>query len=164
MNWLYQTNGNKWDIFKNIAQSTENSDWNKVLTAAKQISGLSDVSSWEDLLLTWMSEVVSNGITSEGVKATNNMASGSINLYPGAMIVCSNTNSGIGDSIITTNVGGKIIVLNKETTLNLQGYVPKNVSVGSSITKSRARRSVENKEEIQYINILLDRNGNIKKY
>ena len=168
MNWLYQTNGNKSDIFKNIAQSTENSDWNKVLTAAKQISGLSGVSSWEDLLLTWMSEVVSNGITSEGVKATNNMASGNINLYPGAMIVCSNVSSGLTNNVVSrtnTNSGkNSIIVLNKETTLNLQGYVPKNVSVTSSTTKSRARRSVENKEENQIINILLDRNGNIKKY
>ncbi len=172
MHWLYNKNGNKSDIFKNIAQSRENTDYNKALTEAKGISGLS-VSSWEDLLLTWMSDVVSNnvpkndGYTKASVKTTN----GTSTLYPGAMVVFNNYSESPKNNIVTrtnTKSGSKIIVLNKDTTLGGTAVSTKTVSGSSSVdlaARSRKRVNIaEKKEENQIINILLDENGNIKKY
>ena len=176
MHWLYNTNGHKDDIFKKIAQSTENTDYNKVLTAAKGISGLS-VSSWEDLLLTWMSDIVSNGLTLNGEtspKAESYLSSnGDVKLFPGAMIVVNeNSFSNSTDSNIVTRTNEKdsskkVIVLNKDTTLGTYTS-SKTVSVTSSVdlaARSRKRVNIaEKKEETQIINILLDENGNIQKY
>ena len=173
MHWLYNKNGNKSDIFKNIAQSRENTDYNKVLTAAQGISDLS-VSSWDDLLLTWMSDVVSNnvpkndGYTKASVKTTN----GTSTLYPGAMVVYDNYNNGteadsrIAKRTVTHNSKTKTIVINKDTTLGT-AVSTKTVSGSSSVDLARSRKRVniaEKKEENQIINILLDENGNIKKY
>lgn len=163
MNWLYQKNGSNETIFKTIAFSKELGDYNKVLSAAKGISGLSGAT-WDSLLLNWMSEIVTNGSN-----WTTNCASGDVSLYPGAMIVCDscNSNETSNGNIVKTNVNGKTIVLNKDT--NLKGPAI-NVSVTNSQTtssKARMSRSAirnDNNEENRDINILLDRNGNIKKY
>ncbi len=167
MNWLYQKNGSNGSIFKTIASSKELGDYKKVLLAAKGISGYS-VSSWDSLLLDWMSEIVTNGSNwTTTNKPTNNLASGNVSLYPGAMIVCDNYTNGASGNIVTNKVNGgsgKTIVLNKDT--NLKGSAVK-VSVSSSTSsKARTRRSAirnDNNEESRDINILLDRNGNIKK-
>ena len=167
MNWLYQKNGSNGSIFKTIASSKELGDYKKVLLAAKGISGYS-VSSWDGLLLDWMSEIVTNGSKwTTANKPTNNCASGDVSLYPGAMIVCNSCNSNeTSDKIVKTNVSGKTIVLNKDTTLG-KGATSIKVSVTSSTSsKARTRRSAirnDNNEESRDINILLDRNGNIKK-
>lgn len=171
MHWLYKIGGYKPDIFKNIAFSKELGDYNKVLSAAKGISGYS-VSSWDSLLLDWMSEIVTNGLTftnnGKSVKATNNLASGNVSLYPGAMIVCDSYTNGASGNIVTNKVNGgsgKTIVLNKDTTLG-KGATSVKVSVSSQASsKARTRRSIrnDNNEESRDINILLDRNGNIKK-
>lgn len=171
MNWLYQKNGSNETIFKTIASSKELGDYNKVLSAAKDISSLSSVTQdWSSLLLNWMSEIVTNGLTSSwnsSVKATNNLASGDVSLYPGAMVVCDSYTNGASGNIVTNKVNGgsgKTIVLNKDT--NLKGSAVK-VSVSSSTSsKARTRRSAirnDNNGESRDINILLDRNGNIKK-
>lgn len=170
MHWLYKIGGYKPDIFKDIAFSKELGDYNKVLLAAKGISGLS-VTTWDGLLLNWMSEIVTNGLTSSwnsSVKATNNLAKGDVSLYPGAMIVCDNYTNGASGNIVTNKAGTNIIVLNKDTTLG-KGATSVKVSVTSSQTSSKARMSRsairnDNNEENRDINILLDRNGNIKKY
>ena len=170
MHWLYQKNGCDKKIFKTIASSKELGDYKKVLSAAKGISGLS-VTTWDSLLLNWMSEIVTNGLTpswNSSVKATNNCASGDVSLYPGAMIVCDSYTNGASGNIVTNKVNGgsgKTIVLNKDTTLKGPAV---NVSVTSSqaSSKARTRRSAirnDNNEESRDINILLDRNGNIKK-
>ena len=171
MNWLYQKNGSNDSIFKTIASSKELGDYNKVLSAAKGISGYS-VSSWDGLLLDWMSEIVTNGSNwTTTNKPTNNCASGDVSLYPGAMIVCDScSNSGTSANIVTTNINNgksKTIILNKDTTLG-KGATSVKVSVTSSqaSSKARMRRSAirnDNNEESRDINILLDRNGNIKK-
>ena len=170
MNWLYQKNGSNGSIFKTIASSKELGDYNKVLSAAKGISGYS-VSSWDGLLLNWMSEIVTNGNNWKTTnKPTNNCASGDVNLYPGAMIVCDScSNSGTSANIVTTNINNgksKTIILNKDTTLG-KGATSVKVSVSSQASsKARMRRSAirnDNNEESRDINILLDRNGNIKK-
>ena len=170
MNWLYQKNGSNETIFKTIASSKELGDYNKVLSAAKGISGYS-VSSWDGLLLDWMSEIVTNGLATSwnpSVKATNNLAKGDVSLYPGAMIVCDscNSNETSNGNIVKTNVSGKTIVLNKDITLG-KGATSVKVSVNSSTSsKARMSRSAirnDNNEESRDINILLDRNGNIKK-
>ena len=173
MHWLYNTNGNKSDIFKKIAQSTENTDYNKVLTAAKGISGLNSISSWEDLLLTWMDDIVSNGLTLDGKKATNNLSStGTVKLFPGAMIVVNSFSNSTDSNIVTRTNGNngsqKIIVLNKDTTLGTYTS-SKTVSVNSSVDLAAENGDKQNiienkKEETQIINILLDENGNIQKY
>ena len=122
MHWLYKIGGYKPDIFKNIAFSKELGDYNKVLSAAKGISGLSGAT-WDSLLLNWMSEIVTNGLTpswNSSVKATNNLAKGDVSLYPGAMIVCDSYTNGASGNIVTNKVNGdsgKTIVLNKDTTL-----------------------------------------------
>lgn len=170
MHWLYKIGGYKPDIFKNIAFSKELGDYNKVLSAAKEISGLSGAT-WDSLLLNWMSEIVTNGLATSwnnSVKATNNCASGNVDLYPGAMIVCDscNSNETSNGNIVKTNVNGKTIVLNKDTTLG-KGATSVKVSVSSTSSKARTRRSAirnDNNEESRDINILLDRNGHIKKY
>ena len=172
MHWLYNKNGNKWDIFEKIAKSTQNTDYNKVLYAAKGISGLS-VSSWEDLLLTWMSDVVSNNVPKNGgyTKASVKTTNGTATLYPGAMVVYdSKFNDPTNSNIVTrtnTKNGNKIIVLNKDTTLGT-AVSTKTVSGSSSVdlaARSRKRVNIaEKKEENQIINILLDENGNIQKY
>ena len=164
MNWLYQKNGSNGSIFKTIASSKELGDYNKVLSAAQKISGYS-VSSWDGLLLDWMSEIVTNGSNwTTTNKPTNNCASGDVSLYPGAMIVCDNYTNGASGNIVTNKSGTNIIVLNKDT--NLKGS-PVKVSVTSSTSsKARMKRSAirnDNNEESRDINILLDRNGNIKK-
>lgn len=171
MHWLYQKNGSNESIFQTIASPKGLSDYNKVLSAAKEISGLSGAT-WDSLLLDWMSEIVTNGLTftnnGKSVKATNNLAKGDVSLYPGAMIVCDScSNSGTSANIVTTNINNgksKTIILNKDT--NLKGSAVK-VSVSSSTSsKARTRRSAirnDNNEESRDINILLDRNGNIKK-
>ncbi len=170
MNWLYQKNGSNETIFKTIASSKELGDYNKVLLAAKGISGYS-VSSWDGLLLDWMSEIVTNGNNWKTTnKPTNNCASGDVSLYPGAMIVCDScSNNGTSANIVTTNINNgksKTIILNKDTTLG-KGATSIKVSVTSSTSsKARTRRSAirnDNNEESRDINILLDRNGNIKK-
>ena len=171
MNWLYQKNGSNDSIFKTIASSKELGDYKKVLSAAKGISGYS-VSSWDGLLLDWMSEIVTNGSNwTTTNKPTNNCASGDVSLYPGAMIVCDScSNSGTSANIVTTNINNgksKTIILNKDTTLG-KGATSVKVSVTSSqaSSKARMRRSAirnDNNEESRDINILLDRNGNIKK-
>ena len=168
MNWLYQKNGSNGSIFKTIASSKELGDYNKVLSAAKGISGYS-VSSWDGLLLDWMSEIVTNGNNWKTTnKPTNNCASGDVSLYPGAMIVCDscNSNETSNGNIVKTNVSGKTIVLNKDITLG-KGATSVKVSVSSQASsKARTRRSAirnDNNEESRDINILLDRNGNIKK-
>ena len=170
MNWLYQKNGSNETIFKTIASSKELGDYKKVLSAASGISGLSGAT-WDGLLLNWMSEIVTNGLTftnnGKSVKATNNLASGNVSLYPGAMVVCDSYTNGASGNIVTNKVNGgsgKTIVLNKDTTLKGPAV---NVSVTSSTSsKARTRRSAirnDNNEESRDINILLDRNGNIKK-
>ena len=170
MNWLYQKNGSNGSIFKTIASSKELGDYNKVLSAAKGISGYS-VSSWDSLLLDWMSEIVTNGSNwTTTNKPTNNCASGDVSLYPGAMIVCDScSNSGTSANIVTTNINNgksKTIILNKDTTLG-KGATSVKVSVSSQASsKARMKRSAirnDNNEESRDINILLDRNGNIKK-
>ena len=169
MNWLYQKNGSNGSIFKTIASSKELGDYNKVLSAAKGISGLS-VTTWDSLLLNWMSEIVTNGSNwTTTNKPTNNCASGDVSLYPGAMIVCDScSNSGTSANIVTTNINNgksKTIILNKDTTLG-KGATFVKVSVSSTSSKARTRRSAirnDNNEESRDINILLDRNGNIKK-
>lgn len=168
MHWLYKIGGCKPDIFKNIAFSKELGDYNKVLSAAKGISGYS-VSSWDSLLLYWMSEIVTNGNNWKTTnKPTNNLASGNVSLYPGAMIVCDscNSNETSNGNIVKTNVNGKTIVLNKDITLG-KGATSVKVSVSSQASsKARMKRSAirnNNNEESRDINILLDRNGNIKK-
>ena len=165
MNWLYQKNGSNGSIFKTIASSKELGDYNKVLSAAKGISGYS-VSSWDGLLLDWMSEIVTNGNKwTTTNKPTNNCASGNVSLYPGAMVVCDSYTNGASGNIVTNQVNGKTIVLNKDTTLG-KGATSVKVSVNSTSSKARMRRSAirnDNNEESRDINILLDRNGNIKK-
>ena len=167
MHWLYQKKGSN-EIFKTIASSKELGDYNKVLSAAKGISGLGGAT-WDSLLLDWMSEIVTNGSNwTTTNKPTNNLASGDVSLYPGAMIVCDgcNSNETSNGNIVNTNVNGKTIVLNKDTTLG-KGATSVKVSVTSSTSsKARTRRSAirnDNNEESRDINILLDRNGNIKK-
>ena len=168
MNWLYQKNGSNGSIFKTIASSKELGDYKKVLSAAKGISGLSGAT-WDSLLLDWMSEIVTNGSNwTTTNKPTNNCASGDVSLYPGAMIVCDscNSNETSNGNIVKTNVNGKTIVLNKDITLG-KGATSVKVSVNSSTSsKARMKRSAirnDNNEESRDINILLDRNGNIKK-
>lgn len=179
MHWLYNTNGKNSDIFKKIAQSTQNTDYNKVLYAAKEISGLSSLNGWDDLLLTWMNDIVSNGLTpnwitdnSTNENATNNLSStGTVKLFPGAMIVVSSFSNSTDSNIVTRTNGNngnqKIIVLNKDTTLGTYTS-SKTVSVNSSVdlaSESGTKQDIiENKEETQIINILLDENGNIQKY
>ena len=167
MNWLYQKNGSNETIFKTIASSKELGDYNKVLSAAKGISGYS-VSSWDSLLLDWMSVIVTNGSKwTTTNKPTNNCASGNVSLYPGAMIVCDSYTNGASGNIVTNKVNGgsgKTIVLNKDT--NLKGSAVKVSVTSSTSSKARTRRSAirnDNNEESRDINILLDRNGNIKK-
>lgn len=171
MHWLYQTNGCDRNIFKTIASSKELGDYNKVLSAAKEISGYS-VSSWDSLLLNWMSEIVTKGLTpswNSSVKATNNLAKGDVSLYPGAMVVCDSCgNSETSANIVTTNINNgksKTIILNKDT--NLKGLPVKvsNLVSTSQTSSKRMSRSIrnDNNEESRDINILLDRNGNIKK-
>ena len=170
MHWLYKIGGYKPDIFKDIAFSKELGDYNKVLSAAQKISGYS-VSSWDGLLFDWMSEIVTNGSNwTTTNKPTNNCASGDVNLYPGAMVVCDSYTNGASGNIVTNKVNGnsgKTIVLNKDTTLG-KGATSIKVSVTSSTSsKARTRRSAirnDNNGESRDINILLDRNGNIKKY
>ena len=168
MNWLYQKNGSNETIFKTIASSKELGDYKKVLLSAKGISGLG-VTSWDSLLLNWMSEIVTNGSNwTTTNKPTNNCASGNVDLYPGAMIVCDNYTNGASGNIVTNKVNGnsgKTIVLNKDT--NLKGSAVKVSVTSSTSSKARTRRSAirnDNNEESRDINILLDRNGNIKKY
>ncbi|TXJ19658.1 peptidase M30 [Brachyspira aalborgi] len=166
MNWLYQKKGSN-EIFKTIASSKELGDYKKVLSAASGISGYS-VSSWDGLLLDWMSEIVTNGSNwTTTNKPTNNCASGNVSLYPGAMIVCDSYTNGASGNIVTNKVNGnsgKTIVLNKDT--NLKGSAVKVSVTSSTSSKARMRRSAirnDNNEESRDINILLDRNGNIKK-
>ena len=169
MNWLYQKNGSNGSIFKTIASSKELGDYNKVLSAAKGISGLGGAT-WDSLLLDWMSEIVTNGSNwTTTNKPTNNCASGDVSLYPGAMIVCDSYTNGASGNIVTNKVNGgsgKTIVLNKDITLG-KGATSVKVSVSSQASsKARTRRSAirnDNNEESRDINILLDRNGNIKK-
>lgn len=168
MHWLYQKNGSNGSIFQTIASPKGLSDYNKVLSAAKGISGYS-VSSWDGLLLDWMSEIVTNGSNwTTTNKPTNNCASGDVSLYPGAMVVCDSYTNGASGNIVTNKVNGgsgKTIVLNKDTTLG-KGATSVKVSVSSTSSKARMKRSAirnDNNEESRDINILLDRNGNIKK-
>ena len=169
MHWLYKIGGYKPDIFKDIAFSKELGDYNKVLSAAQKISGYS-VSSWDGLLFDWMSEIVTNGSNWNTTnKPTNNLASGNVDLYPGAMVVCDSYTNGASGNIVTNKINGnsKTIVLNKDT--NLKGLpvkVSNLVSTSQTSSKARMKRSAirnDNNEESRDINILLDRNGNIKK-
>ena len=150
MHWLYQKNGSNGSIFQTIASSKELGDYNKVLSAAKGISGLS-VTTWDSLLLNWMSEIVTNGSNwTTTNKPTNNCASGDVSLYPGAMIVCDSYTNGASGNIVKTNVNSKTIVLNKDTTLG-KGATSVKVSVTSSTSsKARTRRSAIKRRKQRY--------------
>ena len=164
MHWLYITNGSNPTIFSNIAHSTESADWMKVLKSARE-EKLKDINSWGQLFLAWMYDIVNtnNRPKINGTEATNNMADGTISLYPGAMVVFDTYTNNVGQKTNTNN--GKTIVLNDDKTLDLKGYVPIKVSGTSTTKKSKARQSsIANKEETKTINILLDRYGNIQKY
>ena len=172
MHWLYNKNGNKSDIFKKIAQSSQPLEYMKVLTSAKEMPALSSISDWGDLLLTWMSNISADGLSpswNNSLKATNHLAEGGAILYPGAMIIYTNYGfkSSGGNNVTRTNSDNSIIHLNKDITL--RDYASVNTSgVNSTVSaKSVARRNIiqsaKKEEENQIINILLDRNGNIKK-
>ena len=170
MHWLYYTNGSNESVFRDIAQSTEPADWNKVLTAARKVSGLIG-SSWADLLLTWMSDVASGKVKTDTTNAITNTTNGNVNLYPGAMVIYDKTYTSSGNgNIVTKQINGSsktgdttTIVLNKDTSLNTNSSVSVRVNGTSSSGNSLARQSIiENKEETRYINILLDENGNIQ--
>lgn len=169
MNWLYHKNGKKSDIFRNIAFSRENGDYNKVLRA------VNGSSTWENLLLDWMGDMVSNTYGSQGLNVSVNTWNGNVNLYPGAMIVCDSTNGDTKANIVTrtvkTNSQDKIIVLNRDATVGNNPTAVNtsvNSSINASMTSSRGRMmrsSIKsNNEENPTVNILLDRNGNIKEY
>ena len=166
MNWLYIKSGNCSDIFKKIAESTDPADWNKVLAAAKGCS-IDGSDSWENLLLTWMSDVVSNNVKIDNTNAVVKTISGDTNLYPGAIVAYNNNNCNVNGNgnIVTRQIGGSSktnIVLNKDTSLNSNSYIPVRLKNSFSSGNSLARqRIIENKEETRYINILLDENGNI---
>ena len=171
MHWLYIKNSKNSSIFKNIAFSRELGDFNKVLAAAKSISSLSSVS-WDNLLFNWMSDIMTNN-TSDWVTTTKpktNMAKGDVTLYPGAMVICDSYSNGANGNIVTNKVNGKTIVLNKDTTLRnptsikVSNLVSTSQTLNSMARMSRSIIRSSNIEENRDINILLDKNGNIKKY
>lgn len=169
MHWLYITNQKKSDIFSKIAKSTQPADWQKVFHAAKEIKGLNNLTGWDDLLLTWMSNAI-NGITNHwdnSIKTTVKHTNGTVNLYPSAMVVYTNWTNNSASNIVSrtnTSTNTNIIVLNKDTTL-YKNPSYSSVSGSGTTTTRRARRSApEPQEETQTINILLDRNGNIREY
>ena len=171
MHWLYNKSSNQRYIFKDIAQSRENTDYNKVLTAAKKY-GIDGYDSWGNLLLTWMSDVVSGKVPENGGytnKAGVKTTTGTQTLYPGAMVAYNNFSASTNPNIVSTNVNNTNIVLNKDTTLGKTVSVKTETVSGSSsvdlAARSRKRVNIaEKKEETQIINILLDENGNIQKY
>ena len=172
MHWLYDKGGR--EVFSNIALSTESSDYMKVLTAAKEISDLkSSVNTWEDLLLSWMSDLITNenvvkvGSTKATVKTNTN---DTVILYPGAMVVSKKLPKDVQNNIVVrTNVkGGTNIILNKDTSLgNSPPYISVKLNGNSSASttiNARELNIVNKKEETRHINILLDRYGNIQEY
>lgn len=131
MHWLYNKNGSNSKIFKEIAQSSQPLEYMKVLTAAKECGIISNTNTWEDLLFSWMSDLITNNnvptIDSTNAAVKTNEKS-SVILYPGMMVVSDKSTTKNGN-IVTRKVGNSNIILNKDTTLETKTTKPTGIRV-----------------------------------
>ena len=134
MHWLYNKNGSNSKIFKEIAQSSQPLEYMKVLTAAKECGIISNTNTWEDLLFSWMSDLITNNnvpkVDSTNASVKTN-AESSVNLYPGMMVVSTKSTTQNGN-IVVRKVNSANIILNKDTTLETKTTKPTSISVSLS--------------------------------
>ena len=131
MHWLYNKNGSNSKIFKEIAQSSQPLEYMKVLTAAKNCGIISNTNTWEDLLFSWMSDLITNNnvpkVDSTNASVKTN-AESSVNLYPGMMVVSTKSTTQNGN-IVVRKVNSANIILNKDTTLETSTVKPTGIRV-----------------------------------
>ena len=149
MNWLYIKNGRNSNIFRNIAKSTSSEDYNKVLYS------VSGGSSWQNLLTNWISEVKNGQVSGASIKTRSYTTS----LYPGAAIwdglqVRVNSSTELSDNpsyiIVRANeVSGRSSINNEEISVqNMEIKIENNA----------------NNNETEYIDLVFDVNGKVRKY
>lgn len=167
VNWLYQKNSKKSDIFKKIASSAEKEDYQKVLNS---VSRLGIGSSWESLLTNWISSVQKGevsgtlkGITTNAV--INKHEAGNVNLYPGALVY--------DGSKIHVNSSTDLIETPSYTTVNISETASISaVSTVSAVSTIENNENNKNNNSInlqelkkpKYIDLVFDKDGKIKKY
>ena len=153
MNWLYINNGKNQNIFKKIASSTQNEDYNKVLYSVSAYS-------WKNLLTDWINGVKNGTVSGASIK-TRSYAM----LYPGAVIwdgsqiqVNSSTELSDNPSYITVKANSTLgrNVLNNNSNNNEEEIILQNIK--------NIEETQNNNQETKYIDLAFDRNGKIRKY
>ena len=163
MHWLYIKNGRNSNIFKRIASSTQNEDYNKVLYT------VSGYSSWGNLLKDWINGVRIGTVSGASIRTR----SYSTLLYPGAVIY-DGSQVRVNDSKeLSSNPG--YITVRGDSALTLERSILNNNSTNNSENNNDEEeiilQEVKNREEMQnnnsetkYIDLSFDRNGKIRKY
>ena len=120
MNWLYEKNGRNANVFQNIAKSSQNDDYQKVLSSVGYIGA----SGWDDLLLKWIEGVKNKEVAGAELKIQN--AGSKVPLYPGAAVAYIGNIPPSGN-LVTRNLGNGIqVALNKDMN---DGKNPKAIDV-----------------------------------
>ena len=163
MNWLYIKNGRNSNIFKRIASSTQNEDYNKVLYT------VSGYSSWGNLLKDWINGVRIGTVSGASIRTR----SYSTLLYPGAVIY-DGSQVRVNDSKELSSNPGYITVRGNSTLTLGRSILNNNNSNNNENNNDEEEiilQEIKNIEEMQnnnsetkYIDLSFDRNGKIRKY
>ena len=163
MYWLYIKNGRNSNIFKRIASSTQNEDYNKVLYT------VSGYSSWGNLLKDWINGVRIGTVSGASIRTR----SYSTLLYPGAVIY-DGSQVRVNDSKELSSNPGYITVRGNSTLTLGRSILNNNNSNNNENNNDEEEiilQEIKNIEEMQnnnretkYIDLTLDRNGKIRKY
>ena len=154
MNWLYINNGKNQNIFKKIASSTQNEDYNKVLYSVSAYS-------WKNLLTDWINGVKNGTVSGASIKTRSYATM----LYPGALIydgsqIQVNYSTELSDnpSYITVKANSTLgrNVLNNNSNNNEEEIILQNIK--------NIEETQNNNQETKYIDLAFDRNGKIRKY
>ncbi|WP_157153208.1 peptidase M30, hyicolysin [Brachyspira murdochii] len=162
VNWLYSASGNDRTVFRDIASSSQVNDYNKILSS---VSRRGIANTWEELLLNWMEGVFSYQLP--GVNPVFRSSGETVLLYPGALVAYYGSLGTVSDNNLST----RKLNSNIEIALNKDTYVGDNpsavnIQIPNSINSMQYKSSSQVSKPYvpKYRNILLDRDGNVKKY
>ncbi|WP_300756725.1 peptidase M30 [uncultured Brachyspira sp.] len=158
MNCLYKKNNNP-SVFQNIAKYSSLDDYQRVFNNVSFTSA----ASWDDLLLKWVEGLKNNDV--EGVEFLVQEANSKVSLYPGAVVAYGGSLSSSGNLVTKDLSGGVQIALNKDTYV---GDAPTPIEITTPNTAVSAQGLKTYKADKpyipKYIQVLFDKDGNIKKY
>ena len=161
MNWLYRTSGNDKTVFRDIAKSTYNNSYDRVLSVA---SSRGIATTWDSLLLNWIDGLLNYQVTGISPKFRN--PGENISLYPGALVAYyGSLGSSANNNLVTRKFNSNIeIALNKDTFVG-ESPTAINIQIPNSTVRNMNYSFASQKPYTpKYRNILFGTNGEIKKY